>query len=160
MTTGTTCTLRLPVLSSLLSSVVEGLERFVGQSAFLALVDEIVRAVVSDADANGAALDHLVEVAGERLVQHLLNGIGQRIVGRLCRWYGFIAACGRGAAEPPPARAARQLRLRRGAPRTAPPDGAAVCCPEHATARITISTADRRQIQKVRFMRLVVAPSR
>jgi hypothetical protein len=40
-----------------------------------------MRAVVSDANANQAPLDHFVEVAGERFVQRLLNGIGQRIVG-------------------------------------------------------------------------------
>ena len=50
--------------------VLERLERLVRQPALLPLVDEVVRAVERHAHANRAALDHLVEVAGERLVHH------------------------------------------------------------------------------------------
>ena len=52
----------------------ELLQRLEGHAAFLALIDEVVRAIEGDADANRAALDHRVEIAGERLIERLLHG--------------------------------------------------------------------------------------
>ena len=56
-------------LQLLVQIVLERLERLVGQPALLPLVDEVVGAVERHAHANRAALHHLVEVAGERLVE-------------------------------------------------------------------------------------------
>ena len=49
----------------------EAFQRFVGQAPLLAVIDEVMRAVVRDPDADQAARDQLVEVAGKRPVQHL-----------------------------------------------------------------------------------------
>ena len=54
--------------------VLERLQSLVRQPALLPLIDEIVRAVERHADANDTALDHLVEVAGERLVHQESEG--------------------------------------------------------------------------------------
>ena len=64
--------------------VLEQLQRLVRQSALLPLVDEVVRAVERHGYADRAALDHLVEVAGERLLQHLPHLFRKRVVGRGC----------------------------------------------------------------------------
>ena len=82
--------------------VLERFERLVRQPTLLPLVDEVVRAVERHADANRAALDHFVEVSGERFVQP-----------RAARLPG-----GHRAARPCPGWA---RRLRRGSAPSSPP---------------------------------------
>ena len=69
-------------LQVLVQIVLERLQGLVGDPALLPLVDEVVRAVERHGHANRAALDHLVEVAGERLVHHEPHAFRQGVVRR------------------------------------------------------------------------------
>ena len=71
--------LEVPGLQVFVQIGLEQLGPLVGHPAFLSLVDEVVRAVEGHADANHATLDHLVEVARERLPHQLAYVLRQRV---------------------------------------------------------------------------------
>ena len=85
--------------------VLEQLQRLVGHPTLLPLVDEVVRAVERHGHANRATLDHLVEVAGERLVHHEPHAFRKGVVRRRRSGMGASAAAGVTAVVPPAARA-------------------------------------------------------
>ena len=79
-------------LAPLVQLVLHELAVLVGDAPLRSLVDEVERAVVRDADADEPALDHLIEVAREGLVELGAHGFGQRRLVRQRR-QRLLACC-------------------------------------------------------------------
>ena len=86
--------LEVPGLQVLVELALEQLRPLVGDPALLPLVDEVVRAVEGHADADRAPLDHLVEVASERLPDDEPRGFRKRVVRRR-GWRNWLVAARR-----------------------------------------------------------------
>lgn len=71
-----------PGLEPFVHFVLEQLQRLVADAALDTLVDEVLRPIEDHARAYQAALDHGVEVAGERCLQHGTRFRRQGIVRR------------------------------------------------------------------------------